>query len=111
MVCWGSSAGAVREAIDVLNARGARVAAFVPRMIEPLPAAELQKFVDACANVLVIELSHAAQFHQFLRTKVDLPRAKTKVYARSGGRSLSVTEIIAEAARLLPTAKLEEVLA
>ncbi len=38
-------------------------------------------------------------------------RAKTKVYARSGGRSLNVTEIIAEAARLLPTAKLEEVLA
>ena len=101
IICWGSSAGAVREAIDVLNARGARVAAFVPRMIEPLPAAELQKFVDACANVLVIELSHAAQFHQFLRTKVDLPRAKTKVYSRSGGRSLSVTEIIAEAGRTL----------
>src|SRR6266550_1473910 len=98
IICWGSSAGAVREAIDVLNARGARVAAFVPRMIEPLPAAELLKFVDACANVLVIELSHAAQFHQFLRTRVDLPRAKTKVYARSGGRSLSVTEIIKEVA-------------
>src|SRR5437764_4753104 len=96
IVCWGSSAGVVREAIDVLNARGARVAAFVPRMIEPLPVADLQPFVDACANVLVIELSHAAQFHQFLRTKVDLPRAKTKVYARSGGRSLSVTEIIKE---------------
>jgi 2-oxoglutarate ferredoxin oxidoreductase subunit alpha len=111
IVCWGSSAGAVREAIDVLNARGARVAAFVPKMIEPLPAAELQKFVDSCANVLVVELSHAAQFHQYLRTRVDLPRAKTRVYARSGGRSLGVTEVIAEAARLLPTAKLEEVLA
>ena len=111
IVCWGSSAGVVREAIDVLNARGANVAAFVPQMIEPLPAAELQKFVDSCANVLVIELSFAAQFHQYLRTKIDLPRNKTKVHARSGGRSLSVTEIIAEAARLLLTAKLEEVLA
>ena len=111
IVCWGSSTGPVREAIDVLNARGAKVAAFVPQMIEPLPAAELQKFVDACANVLVLELSHAAQFHQFLRTKIDLPRAKTTVYARSGGRSLGVNEIIAEAARLLPTAKLQEVLA
>ncbi|HEV2718989.1 MAG TPA: 2-oxoacid:acceptor oxidoreductase subunit alpha [Thermoanaerobaculia bacterium] len=111
IVCWGSSTGAVREAIDTLNARGARVAAFVPQMIEPLPAAELQKFVDSCANVLVVELSFAAQFHQFLRTKVDLPRAKTHVYARSGCRSLGVKEVIAEAARLLPTAKLEEVLA
>ena len=98
IVCWGSSAGVVREAIDVLEARGARVAAFVPRMIEPLPAAALQEFVDSCANVLVVELSHAAQFHQFLRTRVDLPRAKTKVYARSGGRSLSVTEIIEQVA-------------
>jgi 2-oxoglutarate ferredoxin oxidoreductase subunit alpha len=111
IVCWGSSEGVVREAIDVLNARGAKVAAFVPRMIEPLPAAALQEFVDACASVLVVELSHAAQFHQFLRTRVDLPRAKTKVYARSGGRSLGVNEVIAEAARLLPTAKLQEVLA
>ncbi len=111
IICWGSSTGAVREAIDQLNARGARVAAFVPQMIEPLPAAELQKFVDSCANVLVVELSFAAQFHQYLRTKVDLPRAKTRVYARSGCRSLGVNEVIAEAARLLPTAKLEEVLA
>ncbi len=87
------------------------MAAFVPQMIEPLPAAELQKFVDACENVLVVELSFAAQFHQFLRTKVDLPRAKTRVYARSGGRSLSVSEVIEEAARLLTTSKLEEVLA
>jgi len=106
IVCWGSSTGAVREAIEALNARGARVAAFVPQMIEPLPAAELQKFVDSCANVLVVELSHAAQFHQYLRTRVDLPRAKTRVYARSGGRSLSVSELIAEVAP-----ELEEVLA
>jgi 2-oxoglutarate/2-oxoacid ferredoxin oxidoreductase subunit alpha len=111
ILCWGSSSGAVREAIDVLNARGAKVAAFVPKMLEPLPAAELQKFVDACENVLVVELSFAAQFHQYLRTKIDLPRTKTRVFARSGGRSLSVSEVIAEAAQLLPTAKLEEVLA
>ena len=70
----------------------------VLRRVHRLPAAELQKFVDACATVLVIELSHSAQFHQFLRTKVDLPRAKTTVYARSGGRSLGVTEIIKEVA-------------
>jgi 2-oxoglutarate ferredoxin oxidoreductase subunit alpha len=111
IVCWGSSTGVVREAVDQLNARGASVAAFAPQMIEPLPAAELQKFIDSCKNILVVELSASAQFHQVLRTRVDLPRAKTRVYARSGGRSLGVTEVIAEAARLLPTAKLEEVLA
>lgn len=111
ILCWGSSYGAVREAVDKLNASGATVAAFVPQMIEPLPIAELQAFIDSCKNILVVELSHSAQFHQYLRTRVDLPRGHTHVFARSGGRSLAVTEVIAEAARLLPTAKLEEVLA
>ncbi len=94
ILCWGSSAGPVREAIEVLNRNGQRVAAFVPRILAPLPTAELQAFIDSCPRILVVELSASAQFHQYLRSQVDLPRAKTEVYARSGGKNLSVTEVI-----------------
>jgi 2-oxoglutarate ferredoxin oxidoreductase subunit alpha len=99
IICWGSSAGPVREALDILNATGRRVAAFVPRILAPLPSAELQAFVDSCHQVLVIELSHSAQFHQYLRSQIDLPRGKTDVFARSGGKALSVSEVV-EAASL-----------
>jgi len=111
IICWGSSAGTVREAITQLEAEGHRVAAFVPQIITPLPAADLQSFIDECGKVLVIELSFAKQFYQYLRTQVDLPKSRTEVYARSGGKSLSVSEVASEVRRLLTVGKVEEVLA
>ena len=112
MLCWGSTTGPVREAIDILSAEGVAVAAFVPRILMPLPAADVQKFVDSCSEVLVIELSHSAQFYSYLRTEIDFPRSRTRVHARSGGKALSVTEIVDEIRRSLAGAeKAEEVLA
>jgi len=112
ILCWGSSTGPVREAIDVLTAEGLAVAAFVPRILMPLPAENIQQFVNSCAELLVVELSFSAQFHQLLRTQIDLPRAKTHVYARSGGKALGVTEIIDQVRRCTAgTEKAEEVLA
>ena len=112
ILCWGSSTGPVREAIDIVSAQGVSVAAFVPRILMPLPAADIQQFVDSCSELLVIELSHSAQFYQYLRTEIDFPRARTRVHARSGGKALSVTEIVEEIRRSLAGAeKAEEVLA
>ncbi len=93
IICWGSSYGPVREAIEKLNVGDLRVAAFVPKMIMPLPKKELEQFIASCKELLVVELSYSAQFYQYLRTQVDLPK-KTRVYARSGGKALGVTEII-----------------
>lgn len=93
ILCWGSTAGVVREAIEKLNVGDLRVAAFIPKMIMPLPKRELEEFIAGCRELLVVELSHSAQFYQYLRTQVDLPK-KTRVYARSGGKALGVTEII-----------------
>jgi 2-oxoglutarate ferredoxin oxidoreductase subunit alpha len=95
ILCWGSSVGVVREAVDRLTARGVRVAAFAPRILMPLPAEEMQKFVDASKELLVIELTYAAQFYKYLRSELDLPKS-TRVYARSGGKNLSVSEVIAQ---------------
>lgn len=99
ILCWGSSAGPVREAVERMNSLGAGVAAFVPRILAPLPAAELNAFLYACSRVLIVETSFAGQFHRYLRSLVDLPR-DTRVLARSGGKALSVGEIIDAAAIL-----------
>jgi 2-oxoglutarate ferredoxin oxidoreductase subunit alpha len=108
ILCWGSSAGTVRDAVERMNAEGARVAAFVPRMLAPLPAAELQSFIDRCERILVVELSHSAQFHRYLRSQVDLPRGRTDVLARSGGKALTVSEVVD---RVTSIACIEEVTA
>jgi 2-oxoglutarate ferredoxin oxidoreductase subunit alpha len=96
ILCWGSSAGPVSEAIQRMNA----VAAFVPRILAPLPLRELQMFIDSCKRILIVELSFEGQFHRYLRSLVTLPADKTRVLARSGGKALSVSEVI-EAAAIL----------
>lgn len=112
IICYGSSMGPVREAVDHLAAEGLRVAAFVPRLIMPLPAADLEKFIGDCDHLLVAELSFSAQLYRYLRSQVDLPLAKTHVFARSGGRTLGVMEVIEQVKRVLvPTREIEEVLA
>lgn len=108
IICWGSAAGPVREAVERLNARavsegGFTVAAFAPQMITPLPKKDLEDFISSCGTILVVELSFAAQFYQYLRTQLDLPFATTKVFARSGGKNLSVTEVMEQAKLALAT--------
>jgi 2-oxoglutarate ferredoxin oxidoreductase subunit alpha len=109
ILCWGSSSGPVREAVEALNAGDLRVGAFIPRILAPLPASEMQTFIDACDQLLVVELSYSKQFYQYLRTQLDLPRGKTHVLARSGGKPLAVSEVIATVRRLLGARDLEEV--
>ena len=77
----------------------------------PLPLDATQAFVDSCERVLVIELSYSAQFHQYLRSQIDLPRSKTSVFARSGGKPLSVSEVIGAVKQLLGAETLQETFA
>jgi len=109
VLCWGSSAGVVREAIAHMGVED-RVGIFAPILIAPLPASEIQSFIDSCHSLLVVEVSYAAQFTQHLRTQVDLPRAKTTVHSRSGGKALTASEVEVELRRLLTNVP-EEVLA
>ena len=111
ILCWGSSAAVVREAVDRLTARGHRVAAFSPRILMPLPVEEVQAFADAAKKILVVELSFAGQFAKYLRAEVDLPRGKTDLYARSGGKNMTVTEVVEQARQALKAVKKDEVLA
>ena len=101
ILCWGSSFGVVKEATQEHD----EVAVFAPRMISPLPKEEMQEFIDSCDQILIVELSFSAQFEQYLRTQVDLPKGRTHLLARSGGKPLGTTEIIAKIEAL------EEVLA
>ncbi|HYK43134.1 MAG TPA: hypothetical protein VE007_12155 [Thermoanaerobaculia bacterium] len=98
IVCWGSSKGAVQEAVLQANANGESVAAFVPQMIYPFPKRDFERFLEQVDELLVIELSYTAQFYKYLRTFMDLP-ANTRVFKRSGGKELTVAEVLAEVRR------------
>jgi len=104
IVCWGSSKGPVQEAVLQANANGESVAAFVPQMIYPFPKRDFDRFLESVDELLVIELSYTAQFYKYLRTFMDLP-ANTRVFKRSGGKELTVAEVLAEIRREPDAAK------
>ena len=108
ILCWGSSKGVVREAVQRANARGQKVAAFVPQMIYPFPKKELEAFLKGLKQILVVELSYSAQFYKYLRTFIDLPAGRTHVFKRSGGKHLTVAEVDAEIVALFSTENVSE---
>ncbi len=100
ILCWGSSKGPVWEAVAAANARGQKVAAFVPQVLYPFPTAPFSKFLGGVKEVLVMEISFAAQFYKYLRTFLDLPD-RVHVFKRSGGKNLTVPEVEEQIRKLL----------
>src|ERR1700716_1154028 len=89
---WGSTLGAVSEAIDRLAAQGIRAHALAPRMLWPLPTQQIDPFLKNKRVVIVPEVNYTGQFAQLLRThyqNVELTRLN--VY---GGQPFSVARIL-----------------
>jgi 2-oxoglutarate/2-oxoacid ferredoxin oxidoreductase subunit alpha len=112
ILCWGSSKGVVKEAVLKANARGETVSAFVPQALYPFPKRDLEEFLASVRQLVIVELSYSAQFYRYLRTFLTLPEGRTRVFKRSGGKSLTAAEIDNEIAAALAAASAqnEEVL-
>lgn len=93
ILCWGSSKGAVKEAVLNANAAGLKVSGMVPQMIYPFPKHEYEEFRASVDQLIIIELNYQAQFYKYLRTFLDFDPNKTHIYKRSGGKHLMVSEI------------------
>lgn len=112
VLCWGSSKGAVQEAVLAANERGEKVAAFVPQVIYPFPKRDFEEFLAQIGELLIVELSYTAQFYKYLRTFLNLPEGHTHVFKRSGGKNLTIAEVDREIQKVLaasPGSRMETV--
>jgi 2-oxoglutarate ferredoxin oxidoreductase subunit alpha len=100
VLCWGSSLGPVQEAVVAANARGETVAAFVPQTMYPFPKRDFEEFLASVGELLIVELSYTAQFYKYLRTFLDLPAGRTRVFKRSGGKDLTADEVLEEISKM-----------
>ncbi len=83
VITWGSATAAVREALQRLRAGGNRARLISMRLLSP---AQPEKFAAAIAGVrrvLIVEQTHSAQFHRYLRAQYDLP-AEVRVLNHPG---------------------------
>jgi 2-oxoglutarate ferredoxin oxidoreductase subunit alpha len=89
---WGSTLGAVTEAIDRLAADGIKAHALAPRLLWPLPTHQIDPFLKGKKVVYVPEVNYTGQFAQILRAHYqDVQFTSINVY---GGQPFSVSRIV-----------------
>lgn len=62
IISWGSTSGAVFEAIDKAAEKGIKVQALYPRTLYPLPTDWIKNFIKNKDVVIVVEANYNAQF-------------------------------------------------
>jgi len=100
VLAWGSSKGAVRNAVKTLNERGQEVKGIIPQVLFPLAVDKLDGYLKGLKRLLIVELSYSKQFLNVLKTQMELPPG-TVHYGRSGAQPLGVHELIEQVEKLL----------
>jgi len=92
VVTWGSLTGTAREAIARAADDGIKARLISPRLLSPVQPEKLAAALKGAKRVLVVEQTHGAQFHRYLRAHYDLP-APVKVFSRPGPLPITAGEI------------------
>ena len=73
VLTWGSLTGAAREAISIARADGLAVKLIAPRLLSPTRPKEMAAALAGVKRLLVVEQTHSAQFHRYLKAHYELP--------------------------------------
>ena len=90
IVTWGSTAGVVIEAIDILAAEGIDACLVAPRMVMPLPRHQLAGAM-AKKHVIIPEVNFRGQFADIVQAAFPREVTRVNVY---GGRPMLVAHLV-----------------
>jgi 2-oxoglutarate ferredoxin oxidoreductase subunit alpha len=91
---WGASYGALREAVDALNARGTRANLLHFTDIWPFPEAKAAPLIEAAKHLVAVEGNQTGQFAHLVRAMTG--RKPDRMLLRWDGRPLSCEYILAQ---------------
>lgn len=84
IITWGSTAGAVREALERMQADGVGdIRLITIRLLMPVQPEKFRLALAGVDRLLVVEQSHSGQFYHYLCAHYELPAA-TDVFHRAG---------------------------
>lgn len=93
VLTWGSTTGPVREALARWRAAGKRARLVSMRLLAPSLPDKLGAALGDAKHILVVEQSHGAQFHRYLRAHYDLP-GEVRAFHRPGPLPIRPDEIV-----------------
>ncbi|HEV2440756.1 MAG TPA: 2-oxoacid:acceptor oxidoreductase subunit alpha [bacterium] len=91
---WGATYGAMREAVDHLNAKGTRANLLHFVDIWPFPEAKAAPLIEAARQLVAVEGNQTGQFAQLVRAMTG--RKADRMILRWDGRPLSPEYILAQ---------------
>ncbi|GAB4296193.1 MAG: 2-oxoacid:acceptor oxidoreductase subunit alpha [Myxococcota bacterium] len=95
IISWGSSTGAVRDAVEMAEAEGTALKVLVPYLISPIAKNVYREFFDSIDKLLIVEVSYLGQLYLYLRTELDFPK-NTRLLTAAGGMNFTPCQIFAK---------------
>jgi 2-oxoglutarate ferredoxin oxidoreductase subunit alpha len=72
IVCWGSTAGVVSEAVDMLNANGVKANFLCIKYIYPFHAKEVTEILSKAKKKISVEVNFTSQMARYLRSETGI---------------------------------------
>ncbi len=91
IIGWGSTEGAIQEAVDRARANGHKVASLHPRILSPLPDRAIRDFIRSVHTVIVPECNYTGQLANLLGAKYGLQAIRVNKF---GGIPFTAGEIL-----------------
>jgi len=95
LIGYGSTSGPIREAQELLAARGVATRYLQARTVYPVPTHEIGPFLDAVDVAYVVEHNYTGQFQRLLRETLPQHHAKLRPLLKYDGSSFRAPEILA----------------
>lgn len=92
VITWGSTAGAMTEALGRLGADGSRFRHIALRLLSPIPMLRMETALQGVQRILVVELNQGGQLARQLRGS-DVTRVAVESHARPGPLPLRPREL------------------
>ena len=91
IIGWGSTEGAIQEAVDRARANGYRVALLQLKILSPLPDRAIRDFIRSVKTVIVPECNYSGQLANLLGAKYGLQAIRVNKF---GGIPFTAGEIL-----------------
>jgi 2-oxoglutarate ferredoxin oxidoreductase subunit alpha len=91
LIGWGSTEGAIQEAVDRARAKGYKVASLHLRILSPLPDRAIRDFIRSVRTVIVPECNYSGQLANLLGARYGLQALRVNKF---GGIPFTAGEIL-----------------
>jgi 2-oxoglutarate ferredoxin oxidoreductase subunit alpha len=99
IVCWGSTAGAVAEAVELLNANGVKANFLVIKYIYPFHAKEVTEILSKAKKKISVELNFTSQMARYIRSETGI--AMDAHVTKYDGEPYSPSDIVGRVKEIL----------